>query len=82
MVVDDPEKGLAEDNLKVVGGNGPERCPHLVGDVPGEFSCAVHDCSWYPDTPCFSHTQIERSDTNCRMGEYILKQHLDGSGRG
>ena len=73
-IVDDPDRGPIADNLKCIGMHGPERCPHLRGDKPGEFSCSVHDKSWYPETPCFSHGQIERSpDEVCRMGEYLLK---------
>jgi hypothetical protein len=52
-------------------GNGTP-CKHLKGDKPGEYSCALHDMKWYKKTPCFSHGQIERGNTNCRMGEYVL----------
>lgn len=73
VIVDDPGKGIDFDNLIVHEGNN-ESCPHLVGDTPGEFSCAVHDKPWYKKTPCFSHAQIEHSMGDvCRMGEYILK---------
>jgi hypothetical protein len=78
VIVDDPKLGIVEDNLKAVGFNGPERCQHLVGDKPGEYSCAVHDEPWYCETPCASHGQIERSPTDeCRMGRYILDGGLD-----
>jgi len=80
IIVDDPEKGLdvsspdCRDNLVYHGGNG-KRCKHLRGDKAGEYSCAIHDEPWYKDTPCYSHSQIERSpDDVCRMGEYILRQ--------
>lgn len=73
VVVDDPDRGPTADNLKAIGQNGYERCHHLQGTEPGEFSCAVHDKPWYPETPCFSHGQIERSpDDECRTGRYIL----------
>jgi hypothetical protein len=76
VIVDDPEKGVDPENLKAIGFKGPERCQHLVGDKPGEYSCAVHDRKWYKETPCASHGQIERSPTDeCRMGQYILKKH-------
>ena len=73
VIVDDPEKGNVDGNLKGIGFNGPERCQHLVGDVPGEYSCSVHDRPWYKGTPCFSHGQIEQSpDDECRTGRYVL----------
>lgn len=74
MVVDDPEKGIADGNLKAIGDHGPERCPHLRGNISGQFSCAVHDRPWYPETPCFSHAQIEGKDSPCRMGEFQLQR--------
>ena len=73
VIVVDPDKGLTEGNMKAIGLKGPERCPHLQGDKPGEFSCSVHDRRWYKKTPCFAHGQIEQSPDNpCRMGEYLL----------
>ena len=73
VIVVDPQKGIQEDNLTVIGENGRERCPHLRGECPGEFSCAIHNEPWYDETPCFSHGQIEKSpDTECRMGRYLL----------
>jgi hypothetical protein len=66
-------EGVTEDNLQAIGFDGPERCPHLVGDVAGRYSCAVHDRWWYPETPCYQHTQIEtHPDAVCRMGEFLL----------
>lgn len=68
VIVDDPDKGLVEGNLKTVEGT---RCQHLVGDKIGEYSCAIHGRPWYKDTPCFAHGQIERSpDTPCRIGQF------------
>lgn len=76
IIVDNPDKGLAKDNLICHDGKGP--CKHLKGDVVGEYSCVVHNKPWYKKTPCFSHGQIERSkDTPCRIGEYILNQMKD-----
>ena len=72
MIVSDPELGLVEDNIEVHDGNGP--CKHLRGSVPGEFSCAVHGKSWYPQTPCFDYTQV--GGGKCRMGEAILSGKL------
>ena len=75
MIVDDPEKGLSEDNIIAHEGNGP--CKHLEGNTPGEYSCKVHNKSWYKKTPCYSHGQIERSPTDeCRMGRYIIDNKL------
>lgn len=70
MIVDNPKKGLVENNIVAHMGDSP--CKHLRGDKPGEYLCEVHNYPWYKETPCFSHTQIEKGDTNCRMGEYIL----------
>lgn len=71
MIVDDPDKGIIEDNIIFHEGNGP--CKHLGGEKPGEYYCKVHDRPWYKDSPCFSHGQIERDPSDeCRMGRYIL----------
>ncbi len=72
IIVDDPEKGIVEENL--ITHLGQEKpCKHLRGDMPGEYSCAIHDKVWYEETPCFSYGQIERSEEDdCRMGRYIL----------
>ena len=75
MIVEDPDKEPTEDNI-IEKPEGP--CPHLEGDRPGEYSCAVHDKEWYEDTPCYAHGQIESSpDRNCRMGEYLLKKERE-----
>ena len=72
IIVDDPEKGISEDNLIAHNGQG-QLCKHLLGDKPGEYSCALHDKEWYEDTPCFRYTQIEPPEGRpCRMGEYTL----------
>jgi len=80
VIVDDPDKGPVEHNMKCKIEPG-ERCQHLLGDTPGEYSCAIHDREWYPDTPCFHYGQIERSlDTECRMGKYILEKRRENQG--
>ena len=77
VIVDDPEKGVAEDNLVVHKGDGT-RCKHLRGDKPGEYWCAIHHYSWYKETPCYAYGQIESSPANvCRLGKYILKAELE-----
>ena len=72
-IVDNPALGIREDNLKVHMGNDTP-CPHLLGDKPGEYKCALHNEPWYPETPCFAHGQVERENSNCRMGAYIMKE--------
>ena len=72
IIVNDPAIGIREDNLLAIGVNGPERCKHLIGDKPGEFSCAVHHYDWYKETPCFNHTQVGREGDPCRIGEGVL----------
>jgi len=75
-IVDDPSLGPVEGNLTVHEGDGTP-CKHLLGEGPGSYSCGVHDRDWYKETPCYSHGQIERGNTNCRMGKYILEKHND-----
>lgn len=72
IIVDNPDLGIVEDNLK----HKPTgvKCQHLIGDNPGEHSCAIHDKEWYNETPCFNHGQQEHGNTNCRMGEYVINQ--------
>lgn len=72
IIIDDPKKGIEENNMIPHMGDGP--CKHLKSDESGRHTCSVHSEPWYKDTPCFSHGQIEQSlDCVCRMGEYILK---------
>ena len=66
MVVDDPEKGLVPGNIIYHPGNG-ENCKHLLDDN----ACAVHDCKWYPDTPCAQFDQVGGGE--CRIGQYVLQ---------
>lgn len=77
VIVEDPSKGIHEDNLVYHKGDGTP-CLHLQGDRPGKYSCALHKEPWYKDTPCFAHGQIEESkDTPCRMGVYILSKQKE-----
>lgn len=77
-VIRDPDGPFDEDNLMVIGLSGEkERCPHLRGDKPGEYMCAVHDKEWYPRTPCAEY-QSHWPDQPCRLGEFIVnKKHLN-----
>ena len=71
VIVDNPDLGIRDDNL--ISYLGDSRCKHLLGDTIGEYSCAIHDKPWFKDTPCYAHSQIEQENSNCRLGEYLLK---------
>lgn len=73
MIIKDPSGPFDESNIASVGAEGPERCPHLRGDVPGEYSCFVHEKKWYPETPCFQY-QSHWPERNCPMGEYFIEK--------
>jgi len=74
VVIKDPEGELAEPNLMTIGMTGEhERCPHLRGDKPGEFSCFVHDKPWYPETPCADY-QSHWPEMTCRVGKFLLSE--------
>ena len=76
VIVDNTDKGPAEDNLVVHEGRGMP-CKHLQGCKAGEYSCAVHNEPWYEETPCAMHVQIERSpDAVCRMGQHVLREKV------
>lgn len=77
FVIDDPERGLVEDNL--IMQNGSERCKHLQGDEPGKYSCAIHDHPVYQKTPCFQFDQVGRPDSSCRIGVCNMVAHILGS---
>lgn len=77
IIVDNPEKGLSKDNLIPHNFNidgKRERCKHIIGNKPGEYSCAIHHYEWYKKTPCYSHNSELKE---CRMGKYItaLENH-------
>jgi hypothetical protein len=74
VIVNDPAKGIRQTNLSIKPSG--ERCKHLIGTAIGQFSCALHKYKWYMKTPCFAHSQIEQQNSNCRIGEYKLKQSL------
>jgi hypothetical protein len=76
VIVDDPSKGIIDDNLIFHSGSG-DQCKHLIGDKPGEYKCAVHDMSWYKETPCFSHNSELFNDRECTLGSYIIQLYKD-----
>ncbi|MFA4971178.1 MAG: hypothetical protein WC683_01100 [bacterium] len=72
-IVVDPALGVVPENIVAIDPPRDGPCPHLRGDRPGAYACAVHDEPWYPETPCFAHGQIERSaDEPCRIGSALL----------
>jgi len=77
VIVDDPEKGIVDDNLIGHIGDGP--CKHLEGDKPGNYSCKLHNYPWYKETPCYQYGQIEADPSDeCRTGRWML-DHLEES---
>ncbi len=74
IIVNDPNTGPSKDNLK--DKTTGEHCQHLIGNTCGEYACTIHNQPWYDETPCFRHTQIERStNTPCRMGSHLVEKH-------
>jgi hypothetical protein len=71
VIVVDPELGIREDNLRGIN-MLEERCPHLCGDEPGGYSCAIHDRPWFKDTPCAEY-QSHWPDQTCRLGAYLIE---------
>ena len=69
----DPDKGLVEDNLKVVNAL-EERCPHLSGSVAGQYVCKIHNRPWFPETPCGQYNSWISWPGNipCQMGVHII----------
>jgi hypothetical protein len=81
VIVDNPEKGIAEDNL--IGHNTkgkPGPCKHLLGNKIGGYACALHEKPYYKDTPCYSHTQVETGNEECRLGRYIIDDDAQKKG--
>ena len=72
--MDNPELGPIEGNL--VFKDSDDTCKHFRGDKPGEYSCAIHDYTWYKETPCFAHGQIEHKPSDCRMGVFIINERI------
>jgi hypothetical protein len=72
----DPDKGEIEGNILFL--DGSTRCPHLEGNEPGKYSCKIHEHPNFQDTPCAAHSQFETRNTNCRLGEFVLKEFQKG----
>ena len=72
IIVDDPEKGIVEGNLKHK--ESGVNCQHLSGDSPGKHSCSIHDREWFNETPCAEYTQIGPEDSPCRVGFNIVSK--------
>jgi hypothetical protein len=66
VIVVIPELGPRKDNIRSIN-MLEERCPHLEGDRPGEYSCRIHEYEWFKDTPCGQY-----NSDGCTLGEYII----------
>lgn len=75
IIVDNADVGPIKGNLK----HKPtgKKCQHLKRNEHGGYFCMLHDYPWYKETPCFAHSQIERGNTECRMGAYILNKEQE-----
>lgn len=73
MIVDDPSKGISEDNIIFHDGSKP--CKHLIGSEPGKYVCAIHDMPWYDETPCASHNSELFNDIDCKLGLHIISDY-------
>jgi hypothetical protein len=75
MIVNNPDLGIIEGNIihKPYG----IKCQHLIGEIPGEYACKVHNSPWFKETPCAAFTQFESQNSNCRVGEKLcnMKQN-------
>lgn len=72
VIVADPDapEVFAESNLRGIN-MLEERCPHLKGDQPGEYSCSIHDRPRFKDTPCADY-QSHWPGQPCRMGNMLV----------
>jgi hypothetical protein len=71
-IVKDVELGPVEGNLTSYLGDS--RCPHLIGKIPGEYSCECRSKDWYEETPCFQYGQVEATNSPCRTGTHVMQQ--------
>ena len=44
IIVDDPKLGIIEGNA--IAKPSGQKCQHLLGNLPGQHSCAVHNYPW------------------------------------
>jgi hypothetical protein len=70
VVMQDPALGIVKGNA-VFKPSG-EKCFHLTENANGEYSCAIHDETFYQQTPCFDFGQAEPVDAVCKMGERVM----------
>ena len=72
VVMRDPALGIVKGNavFKPAG----EKCLHLKGKTKGEYQCAIHAEDFYRQTPCYYFGQTEPGDTNCKMGERVMRR--------
>jgi hypothetical protein len=68
-IVKVPELGPIGGNIIAIDG-AKERCPHLEGEAPGEYSCKIHSYEWFPDTPCGQF-----NSDGCIFGAYIIDKY-------
>jgi len=75
IILINPDKGANDEN--VIHKKSGEKCPHLIGKGPGDYSCAIHDHPEYLFTPCYQFGQVEQKVTDvCRLGEHVLNDPL------
>lgn len=71
IILINPDNGYSESNM--THKKSGEKCPHLRGPGPGEYSCAIHNHEIYKLTPCYEFGQIESRNQNCRLGNHLLE---------
>jgi len=75
VVMEDPALGIVRGNavFKPAG----EKCMHLKG-TKGKYSCAIHEEIFYKQTPCYYFGQATPGDTNCEIGERVMRTKKTG----
>jgi len=53
-----------------------EKCPHLTFE-DNKAVCKIHQYNWYYQTPCYNHNQIERKNSDCRLGKHIIDNNVN-----
>lgn len=75
VIVVNPDLGIIDTNLKAIDCL-KERCPHLRGNKPGHYSCAIHHYDWFSETPCAQYQSHEfYKDQLCHVGKCLTYQH-------